>query len=99
MKIRYSMTNGHHFEEHKLESRVSKLKLNRYSLASTNLLEQLPMIVLVEELAPVTYALVCALILTSDLNKVPIGVTKKVGHVIGVMVIFPPSWKMAAIVG
>ena len=52
-----------------------------------------------EELAPVTYALVCALILTFDLNKVPIGVTKKVGHMIGVMVIFPPSWKMAAIVG
>ena len=57
------------------------------------------MVVIVEELAPVTYALVCALILTFDLNKVPIGVTKKVGHVIGVMVIFPPSWKMAAIVG
>ena len=48
-------------------------------------------LLLVEELAPVTYALVCALILTFDLNKVPIGVTKKVGHVIGVMVIFPPS--------
>ena len=53
---------------------------------------------IVEELAPVTYALVCALILVFDLNKVPIGVTKKVGHVIGVMVVFPPSWKMAAIV-